>query len=170
MRTLRRTQRTHPRSLHWSRAALLSLPLTVAALTFTAPALAGSVRAARALGAVGTTGARVPGRGVTALPSGGLAIGSVALVVAVLAATVALAVIGWRGDRRRTARAQSGIDSGPAVGVKAPEKVRRPAASKPMIARTPVEVRARRRERGGDRGGGSGGSGGSGGRDREPMV
>ena len=58
----------------------------------------------------------------------------VVVVVAVLAATVALGVIGWRLDRRSLARHTS-----PAGG-----KTAVPSASKPLAMRSPADVRARR--------------------------
>jgi hypothetical protein len=116
-------------------AALVSL--TVAAATLV-------VGAAPAL-ALSFSSARVPGHGF-APPAqdagGGTSIASVAVVVAILAATIAFGVIGWRYDRRRLERSPL---TTPASGEAAAPRSR-PSAAKPLPTRAAAGVHARRRD------------------------
>jgi hypothetical protein len=121
-------------------AALLSLAVAVVALAISAaPALALAIPGART------------GHGFSAPVQGG---GSTSLVgmlvvVAILAAAVIFAVIGWRYDQRRVARSQQ---SGSASGaLTKPRQAGLPSASKPLPMQTAPAVRARRDHHDGER-------------------
>jgi hypothetical protein len=130
------------------RAALLPLALAVTALAIWAtPALA-----------VTASAVRIHGRGL-ALPvhgGGSLSFAGVLVVVAVVAATIAFGVIGWRRDQRGVALARSQQPGSPSGAGEEPRETHKPLASKPLgarnPARNPADVRARRGHRSDDQG------------------
>jgi hypothetical protein len=115
-------------------AALVSLAAAAAILVVgAAPALALSF-----------SSARVPGHGFTAPTqgaAGGTSLAGAAVVVVILAATVAFGVIGWRYDRRRLERSAR---TAPATGEAT--RLSRPSASKPLSTRAAAGVHARRHD------------------------
>ena len=109
-------------------AGALSLAVAVVALAvLAAPAFA-----------LAPSGLSMPGHGFF-VPVQGAGNGSASpagwLVVAILAATVAIAAIGWRHDRRAVAQTQQ---TGPAA-----KDTGRPSASKPLPMRGAPALRAR---------------------------
>jgi hypothetical protein len=121
----------------------------VAWVALSAVVVAGAALAVLAAPAFGMafSSVRIPGRGVSApVQSSGSAspVGWI-VVAAILTATVAFAVIGWRYDRRRAARAAQARQTG-----LVPDQPVRPSASKPLPVRPAPAVRARRDQRSGD--------------------
>ena len=84
----------------------------------------------------------MPGHGFSAPAqgAGGTSTAGFAVVVAVLAATIAFGVIGWRHDRRRLMRP---APTAPATG-EAAGPLGRPSAAKPLPTRAAPGVHARR--------------------------
>jgi hypothetical protein len=120
--------KTHINKSRVALAAMLSLATAALALALSvAPAFA-----------MGLSTVRTPRHGlsvpVQSAGGGSVSWAGVVVVATVLAATVALAVIGWRRDRRSLAR--HGSPTGGTTAV--------PSASKRLSIRTPADVRARR--------------------------
>jgi hypothetical protein len=125
-------------------AALVSAVAAVAVFTLTAgPALA---RAASGMAAPGhdlPVQAQGPG-------SGSASLWGVAVIAALLAATVAFGLIGWHYDRRRVALSQNRSPETAAGGASAASQrasetaANGPAAAKPLPTRTLSAARARR--------------------------
>ncbi len=94
------------------------------------------------------------GRGLSPMPpaGGGLTFAGAIIVAAILAATVAVGVIGWRRDRRAVSRgvpatAAAGQRTVRPSGVRTVRDVRSRSAAKPLAPRTTADVRARRGQR-----------------------
>jgi hypothetical protein len=97
------------------------------------------------------------GRGLSTVPhgGGGLTLAGAMIVVAILAATVAIGVIGWRRDRRAVSRgaiatAAAAQRSARPSGLRPVQDGRPRSASKPLARPAAVGLRARRGRRGGD--------------------
>ena len=132
------------------RAAVLALGTAAVGLVVSAtPALA-----------LAPSHAQFRGRGVV-VPlheGGGLSLAGLTVLIALVAAVIAFGVIGWGRDQRNVALAESRrqrTGSLPGTGGSGQEswEARKPSASKPLATRTPVDVRTRRDQSSGDRGG-----------------
>ena len=143
-------------------AALASAVTVVAVSALTAgPALARAASAAVVPG----HGFPVPSQGAG---SGHPSLAGAVVVAALVAATVAFGVIGWRYDRRKIARSRiAGPEAAETVATDAAQPANEPgasgpAASKPLPTRTAIAARARREE--GEQ------AAVTGDRDHEPMI